>query len=107
MYQCSNIEEGNTIAVVAHSRKSATKRFYENAWDLWIDDDYIWFLKATKIRRVKEINVSNLEYWVVDNKWAIINEIYDWAEDECDKCKKYSSLHKSNDGNFAYCMKCE
>lgn len=94
-------DENMCIGVVANTKKEAVWLFdYDDIWYEWNNP-----MEDLTCRIEKDIDVSNIDVWVIDQIRWVKNEIYYTCEWNCEICNNYDDLWKS--WWFACCSECE
>lgn len=107
LYICTTVES-ECLAVVTSNRKLAVKWFWDNRDDIGMSDcTFIEFKEQSSIKRKKWVDVSSLEFWVVDAERAVLNWVYYSTEGLCQKCWRWTDLYLADKWGFLCCVKCD
>lgn len=107
LYICINVEN-ECLAVVTRNRKLAVKWFWDNRDDIGMSDcTFIEFKEQSSIKWKKWVDVSSLEFWVIDAKRAVLNWVYYSTEGLCEKCWRRTDLYLADKWGFLCCVKCD
>lgn len=84
-------DENMCIGIIANTKKEALTMF---------DHDDIWYewnnpMKDLSCRIEKDIDVSIMATWIIDQMWWVKNNIYFNCEWYCEKCDEYATLYES------------